>query len=126
MMMLMVALINTTVKMMPLMVTLVKTVLVLAMPEANDAGTDNVEAADTDIDDADYNATDDAEAENYEAIPNERDGVINDIGDNDEVTDTNNYDIDDPANTDTQHDPICCLVWYRVDLINRAQCASIN
>ena len=125
MMMLMVALINTTVKMMPLMVTLVKTVLVLAMPEANDAGIDNVEAADTDIDDAYYNATDDAEAENYEAIPNERDGVINDIDDNDEVTDTKNYDIDDPANTDTQHDPIFCLVWYRVDLINRARCASI-
>ena len=43
---LMVMLIHTTVKIIPLMVTLIQTALVLTIPEANDAGTDNVEAAD--------------------------------------------------------------------------------
>ena len=118
MMMLMVTMMNKTVKMMALMVTLMQTVLVLTIPEANDAGTNNVEASDADISDADCNAADYDYADNSDAIPNFKNCVSDDIYDNDYGTDKNNSYIDDPDDTDAQHDPIFWLVWSSVALLN--------
>ena len=77
--------------------------------KANDTGTYNVEAADTDIDDDDSNAADDDDADNADAITNAKDGVI--------------YDVEN--DTDAKHDPLCCLVWSSIALINWARCARI-
>ena len=121
----MVTLMQTTVKIIPLMVTLMQTVLVLKIPEANDIVTDNVKAADFDIADSDYNAADDDDADNADAIPNARDGVIDDIYDNDYGIGTKNSYISDPDDTDAQHKPIFCLVWSSIAWINWARCARL-
>ena len=101
----------------------------LTIPEANDTGTDNVEATDTDaetdIEDADSNAADDADADNSDASTNNKDGVSDDIYYNDYGTDTNNSDIDDTDNTYYQHDPLLCLVWSSVALLNLFWCTKI-
>ena len=49
------------------------------MPEANDAGTYNVEAAETDKVNSDSNAANDADADNSGASHNAKDGVRYDI-----------------------------------------------
>ena len=104
--MLMVKLTQTTVNIIPLMVTPMQTVFVLKIPEANYEGTDNVEVADSNIADAYSNSADDADADNAGASPNAKDDFINDIDDNDYGTYKNNPDIDYPGETDAQHDPL--------------------
>ena len=84
------------------------------MPEANNSVTYNVEATDADIADSDSNAADNVGADNSDSIPNAKDGVSDDIDDNEDGTDTNKPDIDDPDDIDAQHDPIFCLVWSSV------------
>ena len=114
---LMVTLMQTTVKIILLMVPLMQTFLVMTMPEANDTGIDNVEATDADIYDADSNAADDSDDDNYDVSRNAKYGVSNDIYENDDGTDIINPDIDYPDDTDAYHDPIFCLVWSSVALL---------
>ena len=91
---LMMTLTQTTVNIVPLIVTLMQTVLVLTIPEANDSVTDNVEAADADIYDADSSGAYYSGADNADSSNNSKYGVSNNIDDNDYVTDTINPYID--------------------------------
>ena len=84
----------------------------------NDSGTYNVEATDADISDAEFNAADDPDTDNDDSSSNAKYGVINDIHDNDDGTATNNPDIDDPDDTEVHNEPLFCLVWYSVALLN--------
>ena len=86
--------------------------------KANDSGIDNVEAADADIADADSNSDDDTDTDNSDASPNANYGFRDDIYNNDDCIEKNNPEMDDPDNTDAYHDPLCCLVWSRIALIN--------
>ena len=86
--------------------------------EANNSGTYNVEAADNGIVNSDYNSDNGADTDNADASPNAEYGVSNDIDDNDEGKDTNNPDIDDLDYTYAHHNPLFCLVWSSVALLN--------
>ena len=74
--------------------------------KAGDSKTYNFEAADADTADPNYNAAYDADDDNADAITNAKYGVCSDTYDNDDGKETKNPDIDEPDDTDTQHDPL--------------------
>ena len=72
--------------------------------KTNDYDTYNVEAADDDIADANYNSTVDADADISDYSPNTKDDVSDDIDANDYGTYTNNPAIDGLEAADDQND----------------------